>query len=65
MAETAEDLAAKRDSLYQRLEAGYAKIENGLARNKDMTRWESFWIQLLHEYEQVCQEIQAATREEC
>lgn len=47
-----------RDNLYQRLEQGYERIERGLADGSDVTTWEEFWVSLLHEYEQVCDEIQ-------
>ena len=49
---------AHRDSLYQRLEQGYERIERGLADGSDVSTWEDFWVSLLHEYEQVCDEIQ-------
>ena len=51
-------LEARRDNLYQRLERGYTRIERGLAAERDMTSWEDFWIALLREYEQVCDELQ-------
>ncbi len=55
------DLEAKRDSLYRRLEAGYSKIDEGLRAKADQNtvqKWEDFWIDLLHEYESVCRELQ-------
>lgn len=51
-------LEAHRDSLYHRLELGYERIEHGLAEGSDVTTWEGFWIALLREYEQVCDELQ-------
>ena len=51
-------LEVRRDNLYERLERGYSQIERGLAQERDMTTWEDFWIALLHEYEQVCNELQ-------
>lgn len=51
-------LETERDTLYSRLEAGYVKIERGLTEGKDITEWEDLWLQLLNEYEQVCNEIQ-------
>lgn len=54
-----QTLADHRDTLYRRLEAGYARIEQGLAEGNDVTAWEDFWVALLKEYEQVCDEIQA------
>lgn len=51
-------LETHRDSLYRRLELGYARIERGLAEGSDVTTWEDFWIALLREYEHVCDELQ-------
>lgn len=51
-------LEAHRDSLYHRLELGYARIERGLANGEEVTTWEDFWVSLLHEYERVCDELQ-------
>jgi hypothetical protein len=53
-----DEREAHRDNLYQRLEQGYERIERGLADGSDVTTWEDFWVSLLHEYEQVCDEIQ-------
>jgi len=47
----------KRDALYRRLEDGYLKVESGLAQGRDMTRWEDLWIALLHEYEEICDDL--------
>jgi hypothetical protein len=54
---TATSLATYRDSLYERLELGYERIERGLATGEDMTTWEDFWVALLREYERVCEEL--------
>jgi hypothetical protein len=51
-------LEQNRDSLYHRLEQGYDRIEHGLAEGNDVTTWEDFWVALLREYEQVCDELQ-------
>lgn len=51
-------LEAHRDSLYRRLELGYARIERGLAEGEEVTTWEDFWVSLLREYERVCDELQ-------
>lgn len=40
--------------LEQRLEEGYARIEQALQQGGDVERWESFWITLLKEYEALC-----------
>ncbi len=47
-------LADHRDSLYARLEIGYERIERGLREDQDVTTWEDFWVDLLREYERVC-----------
>lgn len=57
-ADDGASLEARRDSLYERLEVGYARIERGLEEQRDMTSWEDFWLALLNEYEQVCNELQ-------
>jgi len=57
-ADEGTNLETRRDSLYERLEVGYARIERGLEEQRDMTSWEDFWLALLHEYEQVCNELQ-------
>jgi hypothetical protein len=51
-------LEAHRDSLYERLELGYERIERGLAAGEEVTTWEDFWVALLREYERVCDELQ-------
>ena len=38
-------------ALERRLDDGYARIEEALARGEDVSAWESFWIDLLHLYE--------------
>ncbi len=38
-------------TLERRLDEGYARIEEAVARGEDVTAWESFWIDLLHQYE--------------
>lgn len=55
----AKALAAHRDSLYARLDVGYERIAQGLRDGQDVTSWEDFWIQLLKEYEKVCDELTA------
>ncbi len=51
-----------REVLYRRLEDGYHKVEQGLAEGRDVSDWEAFWIELLREYERVCDDL-AAERE--
>ena len=53
-------LVEHRDSLSQRLEQGYTKIERGLATGQNVTAWEDLWISLLREYERICDEIDRA-----
>lgn len=55
-------LEERRDSLYQRLENGYQKIEQALGDGKDIIGLEDFWLTLLNEYERVCDELQADER---
>ena len=50
-------LVEHRESLSQRLEQGYAKIERRLADGQNVTAWEDLWISLLREYERICDEI--------
>lgn len=38
-------------ALERRLDDGYRRIEEAIARGEDVTAWESFWIDLLHQYE--------------
>lgn len=45
----ADHLAA----LEQRLADGYARIEDARLSGEDVTAWEEFWIDLLHQYEAV------------
>lgn len=39
------------ETLEQRLDDGYARIELARSMGQDVTAWEAFWISLLHEYE--------------
>ncbi len=47
-------------TLLKRLEDGYEKIEVAQASGRDTAFLEEFWINLLHEYEAVCDELQKA-----
>lgn len=55
-----DELTRLRDSLHERLDAGWAKIEQG-ERDKrppdTVDRWEDFWLDLLAEYEAICQQL--------
>lgn len=46
--------------LEARLVEGYRRIDEAIARGDDVTQWETFWIDLLHEYEVRCDGILAA-----
>lgn len=48
----------RRDTLYVQLEALYAEIEKALAKGEDTREWENLWINLLKEYESVCDKLQ-------
>ena len=50
-------LADHRDSLYARLELGYARIARAWAEGQDTTVREAYWVALLREYERVCAEL--------
>lgn len=56
------DLEHRRQTLYQRLEDGYQRIEAAIREGQDVTRWEDFWVQLLEEYETVCDTLHAEGR---
>jgi hypothetical protein len=46
--------------LAERLEDGYARIDQAALAGNDVTEWETFWIKLLREYEHVCSELDRA-----
>lgn len=52
-------LVAKRNSLVSRLENGSHQIEQLRQVGEDVTQWEAFWVRLLRQYEQVCDELAA------
>ncbi len=47
-------------SLERRLADGYARIEDARIRGQDVTAWEAFWIDLLHQYEMAVDGLQEA-----
>lgn len=59
----APDAAARREAeiarLYARLTDGYQRIEDAIAHGQDVTAWEDFWIELLHQYEALCDEAES------
>ena len=48
------------DVLRQRLDAGYERIELAKQSGVDTRTWEEFWVNLLHEYETVCDQLDEA-----
>lgn len=50
-------LSEKRDEYVQRLDIGAAKIEEARRQGKNVTLWEDYWIQLLRQYEEVCNQL--------
>ena len=54
------DLDARRKSLEQRLDDGYQRIDQAALAGSDVSEWESFWIRLLGEYQDVCRELDEA-----
>lgn len=47
----------RRSSLERRLEDGFVRIDRALAAGADVRAWEAFWLQLLEEYEGICDEL--------
>lgn len=47
--------------LEARLTDGYQRIDEAVIRGENVDHWEAFWIELLHEYEALCDaRVQAA-----
>lgn len=42
--------------LRARLDDGYDRIAAAQIAGEDVERWETFWIELLHQYEALCDE---------
>ncbi len=57
---TLETLDEQRATLERRLSEGYVRIEEALEAGQDVSNWERFWIELLHQYEVVCAQMEAA-----
>jgi len=55
---------ADADTLYRRLEDGYAKIEAAQQAGRDTAFLDEFWLSLLREYEAVVSELQKAHDDE-
>jgi phage host-nuclease inhibitor protein Gam len=49
-----DDLRRQKARLETRLEDGWNRINEGEAQGRDVTPWEDFWLDLLKEYEAVC-----------
>jgi hypothetical protein len=53
------NLDARRSMLENRLEDGH-RIDQAVLTGADVSDWESFWLRLLGEYEDVCRELDQA-----
>lgn len=58
--EAPSDPVYDRETLNRRLEDGYRRIEEAQAQGRDVKHWEEFWIQLLREYEALCDGLREA-----
>lgn len=54
------ELEGRRNALRGRLDDGFHRIEAAELAGADITEWEAFWFKLLHEYEDVCRELDQA-----
>ena len=54
------DLDARRRTLENRLDDGFHRIDQAVLSGTDVSEWESFWLRLLGEYEDVCRELDQA-----
>jgi len=54
------ELHERRRTLEDRLDDGYQRIDQAVLSGSDVTEWESFWLRLLGEYEDVCRELDQA-----
>ena len=52
--------AARQRVLEHRLDDGYRRIDQAAMVGADVSEWESFWIRLLGEYEDICRESDLA-----
>ena len=48
------------EALERRLADGYARIEDARSSGQDVTAWEEFWIDLLHQYESTVDDLPEA-----
>ena len=63
-ATTITDLQREVETLEQRLVDGERRIEEARQLGADVDSWETFWIELLHTYEAVCDRLQAMNAEQ-
>ncbi|MBA3380123.1 MAG: hypothetical protein M3490_01585 [Chloroflexota bacterium] len=59
-AQQAEIGSGYLETLERRLADGYARIEDANLRGQDVTAWEEFWIDLLHQYEAAVDDLPEA-----
>jgi hypothetical protein len=60
LSQRCDAIRARREALERRLEDGYERIEQALDDGADVAAWEDFWLQLLRDYEVVCDELSLA-----
>lgn len=53
-----ERLVEKKKEFDERLTIGAEKIEEARSQGKDVSSWEDYWIQLLRNFEAVCDKLQ-------
>jgi hypothetical protein len=53
-------LDARRRTLENRLDDGFDRIDQAALSGTDVSEWESFWLRLLGEYEDLCRELDQA-----
>ena len=54
------NLNGRRRMLENRLDDGFHRIDQAVLSGTDVSEWESFWLRLLGEYEDVCRELDQA-----
>ena len=50
-------ISERIEALDRRLADGYQRIDVARAQGQDVTAWEDFWLQLLGEYQDVCNRL--------
>ena len=56
---TVPELRALQRELERRLTVGWRRIDEAIASGRDVSSWEEHWLQLLGEYERVCDALNA------